>query len=127
MRIFAIANREKCRREATTELRRLWNKEGTGKEKVLRYTKHGRKRLQQRAIPDLAVKVIRRYGKRRYHKGAEVYCIDRKARDRLEEYLQTYMSKREYRKIVKYLECYIVVSNGDVITAAHRNIRLKFN
>ena len=93
---------------------------------MLRYTKHAQKRTQQRAIPDMAVKVIRHYGKRRYHKGAEVYCIDKKARALLEQYLQTYMSKQEYRKIVKHLDCYIVVSDGDVITVAHRNIRLKF-
>ena len=92
----------------------------------VRYTKHAQKRLQQRAIPDMAVRMIRHYGKLGYHKGAKVYWIRRKSRFRLQEYLKTYMSEREFRKIDKYLACYIVISGEDVLTVGHRTRRLKF-
>ena len=101
-------------------------KKGKARE-PMRYTKHAQKRLQQRAIPELSVKVIRRYGKRGYHKGAEVYRINKKSRHRLKEYLKAHMSKQEYRRVIECLECYVVVSDGDVITAGHRTTRLKFN
>ena len=73
----------------------------------------------------MAVRVIHKYGKRSYCKGGKAYCINKKARYRLIEYLKTYMSDEGYRQIVEYLDCYIVVSDGDIITVAHRKRRLR--
>ena len=36
------------------------------------------------------------------------------------------MREQEFRQVDKCLECYIVVSGGDVVTAGHRTRRLKF-
>ena len=92
---------------------------------LVRYTKHAQMRRQQRAIPDMAIKIIHRYGERSYYKGGESYCINKKSRHRLIEYLKTYMNDKEYRQIIEYLDCYVVVSDGDIITVAHRTQRLK--
>ena len=91
----------------------------------VRYTKHAQKRLQQRGIPDMAVRLICKYGKRSYYKGGESYCINKRNRRRLEKDLKARLDSREFRRIVKSLDCYVVLSGDEIITVAHRTKRLR--
>ena len=90
-----------------------------------RYTKHAQKRLQQRGITDLTVRLICKYGKRSYKNGGESYCINKNSRLRLEKDLKKRLSSREYRKVIKHLDCYVIISGGEILTVAHRNKRLR--
>lgn len=88
-----------------------------------RYTKHAQRRLQQRGIPDMAVRLICKYGKRSYSNGGESYCINKKSHLRLEKDLKERLNDREYRKIIKHLDCYVIISGEEILTVAHRTKR----
>lgn len=87
------------------------------------YTAHAQARLQQRAIPNDAVDAILAYGERRRHRGADVYFLTKSARSRI----QSAIGKQCYNRLSRSLDTYLVVSDdGQLITAAHRQQRLKF-
>ena len=86
-------------------------------------TQHAQTRVQQRGIPVSAVDAILAFGCRKRRHGADVYFLDRQARSRM----ASSMGRREYAKIERSLNSYLVVSDdGAMITAAHRKQRLKF-
>lgn len=87
------------------------------------YTAHARARLQQRAIPDEAVDVLLAYGEHRRRKGADVYFLTKSGRQRC----QVAVGKEAYSRLSRALDTYLVMSDdGQLITAAHRQQRLKF-
>lgn len=88
------------------------------KEKVTTITlsKHARVRCQQRGIPRTAVEVLYQFGKRTHSKGAEKYLMDKVARRRAESNL----GRHQFIKIEKWLDAYIVVDGGRIITVAWR-------
>ena len=86
------------------------------------YTQHAQVRCQQRGISSEIVDVLLSFGAQRYRHGAEIYYMDRPARDQAAKVL----GKPRYAKIADRLNTYIVVSpDGDLITAAPRRRRLK--
>lgn len=86
-------------------------------------THHAEARIQQRGIPYAAVDAILSYGRRRRHRGADVYFLDKQSRGRMAQAL----GSKVYSKLERSLNSYLVVSDdGAVITAAHRLGRLKF-
>ena len=86
-------------------------------------TNHAQTRIQQRGIPAQAVDVLLSYGRRRRHRGADVYFLDKPARTRV----ASSIGRSAFTKIERALNSYVVVSDdGAVITAAHRLQRLKF-
>jgi len=87
------------------------------------YTKHAQTRLQQRAIPGEAVEALIAYGERRRHRGADIYYLNKAARSRVRGAL----GQNGYKRLSRSLDSYLVMSDdGHLITAAHRQRRLKF-
>ncbi len=87
-----------------------------------RLSKHAQKRSQQRSIPREVIELILRYGKRRYHRGANIHLMDKKTL----HWARTHMGTSYKRLEEKLRKCYLVVIDGEVITIAHRTGRLKF-
>ena len=86
-------------------------------------TNHAQARTQQRGIPPIAVEALMSYGRRRRHRGADIYFLDRESRGRLARAL----GKDIFLNIEKALDTYVVVGDdGCLITAAHRHKRLKY-
>ena len=86
-------------------------------------THHAQARMQQRSISMSAVDALMEYGEARRHHGADVFFLTKRARGRL----QRDCGKREFLKLEKALDAYLVVADdGAVITAGHRHHRLKF-
>ena len=86
-------------------------------------THHAQTRIQQRGIPSSAIDAILAFGCRKRRQGADIYILDRQARSRMANSL----GRKEYAKIERSLDSYLVVGNdGAIITAAHRKQRLKF-
>ena len=86
-------------------------------------THHAQTRMQSRSIPIEAVDALLAFGETRRHRGADVYYLDRRARSRMQRSLERKMFKR----LEKCLDAYVVVGDGgDIITAAHRQQRLRF-
>lgn len=87
------------------------------------YTTHARSRCQQRSIPLRIVELILEYGERGYNKGAEIYRMTKKARNRL----RWELGKEFYQAVEKKLNCYVVVAeDGSVITVGRRFAKIKF-
>jgi hypothetical protein len=87
------------------------------------YTQHAMTRCQQRSLTPEIVDTILAYGERMRHHGADVYFMDGRCRARAASAVGT----RQFRKIERRLNSYVVVSDdGRVITAARRIKRLKF-
>ena len=84
-------------------------------------SKHAGTRQRQRGISDIAVDVVLRFGRTDFHKGAEIYSLDRRAKRKAKKYLQA-----AYSPLEKELsQVYVVVCEGVVITVARKNRRSK--
>ena len=87
------------------------------------YTRHAETRCQQRGIRGEVVETLLDFGRCRTRHGAEVYFMDRAARERA----RTVLGRRRYSQVADRLDAYVVVGeDGQVITAAKRLGRLKF-
>ncbi len=85
-------------------------------------TRHAAKRSQQRAIPTFAVDLYLTYGSASWHDGAEIYTMDKAARRRIEK---AFGGKRAVRAVEPMLDGYVVLSEGQILTVAHRTCRHK--
>ncbi len=85
-------------------------------------TKHADVRMQQRAIPPLAVEVFERFGSSMRHEGATILYMDKKARKRVEE---AFGGPRSVRVIERWLDLYVCIEGGKIITVAPRTQKLK--
>ena len=86
------------------------------------YSRHAEIRCQQRGIKSEVVEAILAYGRRKRRQGADVYFMDGRARARAVAELG-----RRYAKLSDRLGTYLVVADdGQIITAAKRLKRLKF-
>lgn len=84
---------------------------------------HARARQQQRAISHDAVQALLAYGECRRRGGADVFFLTKKSRSRI----IAAMGKDHSSRLERSLDCYLVVSDdGCLVTAAHRQRRLKF-
>lgn len=87
------------------------------------YTRHAQTRCQQRGIRSEVVDALMAFGRRRTRHGADVYFMDRTARERA----RADLGRVAFSRISDRLDAYLVVSDdGRVITAAKRFKRLKF-
>ncbi|CAH0266561.1 hypothetical protein [Roseomonas sp. CECT 9278] len=87
-------------------------------------TRHGQRRMQQRAIPALVVSLIHSEGSvSQSHDGCEVRYVDKAARRRIRDALG---GDRAYSMFERWFgRTYVVVSeDGAVVTAGHRKHRI---
>lgn len=80
-------------------------------------TDHARVRMQQRAIPMLAVDLLLQFGKRHYASGAIQLDFDKRARRRIAEYVAPDTPSE------KLMKTYAVVNGERLITVGHRTKR----
>jgi hypothetical protein len=84
---------------------------------------HGRKRQQQRGIPNLIVEWLQRFGCEHHDgNGAVIHYFDRRARRKLERCVGT----EPVRRMHEYLDAYAVVrTSGELVTVGHRYERIR--
>ena len=83
----------------------------------LSFTDHARRRCQQRGIDPEVARVLFRYGKRGYSRGAVSYAMDKVSRERARRGI----GAAAYRRLEGQLDCYIIVAgDGMVVTVARR-------
>jgi hypothetical protein len=85
-------------------------------------THHAVERMQQRAIPELVIEMFERFGSEMRHAGADILFIDKAAKKRI---ARAFGGQRASRVLEPWLNCYVCMANGCVITVAHRTNRLK--
>ena len=83
---------------------------------------HASERIQQRAIPVLAIEMFERYASAIRHDGHEVLFMDKEARKRI---ASAFGGRRACRVLEPWLNSYLRMENGVIITVAHRTERLK--
>lgn len=85
-------------------------------------TKHARDRMQQRGIPQLVVDCLVRFGRcEPCSDGASKYYLDKKSRHELNVYAGRFADQ-----LSELLDVFVVVgSDSSVITAAHREKRIR--
>jgi hypothetical protein len=81
------------------------------------YTDHAERRMQQRAIPSLAVELLQRFGRIEHSNGgARIRYFDKRARNRLIR-----RERIETAQVERLANLYLVENQeGVVITAGHR-------
>jgi hypothetical protein len=85
------------------------------------YTNHAEQRMQQRAIPELAIELLEIYGSTEHSNGARIRFFDKKARQQV-----THAVKALASDLDRIVEMYLVEGNdGVVITAGHRTRSIK--
>lgn len=85
-------------------------------------SRHAQARLEQRAIPPVAIDWLLEFGQAQRAGGATRYAFDKRGRRRLEGYLGTVGLKSPD----KVFDAYLVVSDDDaVITAGYRTRRFR--
>ena len=83
-------------------------------------TAHASRRRQQRGIAYPLMELLYQFGSIHYHRGMEVYSIDKEAA----ETLKTEVSYSA-QIIEKLLTVYMVMKDDLVITVAHKTVRQK--
>lgn len=87
------------------------------------FTRHAEIRCRQRGIRPEVVDALMTFGRRRRRHGADVCFMDQDGRRRAEASL----GRRQFARIADRLDTYVVISDeGSIVTAAHRQGRLKF-
>lgn len=87
-----------------------------------KYTGHAEKRMQQRGIPPLVIDWLYAYGESHFdHRGGEVLFFNKKSIRALKRSIGSIV----YRKVEHLLDCYLVESDGVIITVGRRYKRLK--
>lgn len=86
------------------------------------HSQHANHRIQQRAIPELAIELLMRFGaNERAGKGVSKFYFDKASRRKLEAYAGPAAAA-----LNQYLNVLVVVSDdGKIITAAHRTERIR--
>lgn len=84
-------------------------------------TRHALVRMQQRALPPLAIELLDRHGRIEFDgHNAEVIYFDKRAWKRVEKEL----GYPAARLLVHYRSAYYVQSNGKMVTAGYRDTHL---
>ena len=86
-------------------------------------TKHAEIRCQQRGIPPLIIEWLLDFGSQDYSHGAEVYYFDKKSKKAIKKYA----GKRIISKLGQYMDAYLILGSGRVITTGHRYKRIRSN
>ena len=87
------------------------------------FTKHSRKRMQQRCITEEAVKYLIEYGELHYDgHGGKIFYLNKSNRN----LIPSYFTENQFNKIKSQLNSYVVLSlKNQVITVGHRYKRRK--
>ena len=86
------------------------------------WSKHAKKRCQQRGISEDRVDLVIRFGRRQFREGACIFSMDKCGRSIAARELGA-----EYYSVADKLNFYVVVNpyKNEIITVAHRKVRLK--
>lgn len=84
-------------------------------------THHAAQRLQQRAIPERALELLRRYGRSEYASGARIRYFDRRSLQRAMRAVGVEDLEPDRLHDMYYVES----KEGVVVTAGHRTRRIK--
>lgn len=87
----------------------------------MQLTHHAAQRLQQRAIPRLALDVLRRYGCIVYSNGSRIRYFDKRSWEQVMRCIGTQIEDPERLANLYYVES----KEGVVVTAGHRTRRIK--
>ena len=92
------------------------------RETIMRTSQHATLRTQQRAIPELAIELLMRFGSsQRAGNGTCKYFLDKGSRRRLEAYAGPAAAA-----LSEHLNVIVVVGDdGTIVTAAHRTERIR--
>ncbi len=87
------------------------------------FTKHSRKRMQQRGITETAIKYLIEYGELKFDgHGGKVYYLNKRNRN----LIPSCLTKHQFNEIREQLNSFVVLSHRDeVITVGHRYKRRK--
>lgn len=77
---------------------------------------HAAKRCQQRGIPPMVVKWLLDFGEEIHSSGAEIYRFSRAGR----RAFRRYAGRRVMSSLNRYMNCYLVLEDGVIITVGHR-------
>lgn len=88
---------------------------------TLPVSRHAERRLQQRAIPVLMIHWLLAFGSRVHGRdGCEILVLDRQARKQL----RNYAGRLAMRRLRDFLDIYLVLDDGIIVTAGHHYQRL---
>ena len=87
------------------------------------FSKHARDRSQQRGIPPLIMEWLFEFGMEEHHRGRQIVYFDKKSR----KSLRRAVGRQAIAKLDKYMNSYLVVEDGNVITVGHRFSRIRKN
>ena len=85
-----------------------------------RFTRHAQGRLRQRAISPLVVDWLLMFGERKPVNHGEIHYFTRASRERLRKYI----GARSMAKFDSELDSYVVIVEGQIVTAGHRTKRI---
>ena len=87
------------------------------------FTKHSRKRMQQRGITENAIKYLIEYGELKFDgHGGNVYYLNKRNRN----LIPSCLTKNQFNELRGQLNSFVVLSHKDqVITVGHRYKRRK--
>lgn len=83
---------------------------------------HARARMEQRSIPLGVVDLILNFGNIEYHKGREIYRLDRKSIKKIRRYYGSFVDGRFAEKLLGH---YLVAENDTLVTVAHITKKIK--
>ena len=86
-------------------------------------TNHAFKRCQQRGIPPLVVEWLLEFGHEKYDSGAEIIHFDRQSR----KAVRRHVGRQIMSKLEGYLDSYLILKDGHVLTVGHRYKRIHNN
>jgi|TARA_B100002003_G_C14036987_1_gene499712 hypothetical protein len=88
---------------------------------AIRLSKHAADRCSARGIPQVAIDILVTFGKPEFHKGREIYSLDKKGLRKAIGYLGPICGN--YSALLK--DIYVVVDGNTVITAARKTTHHK--
>ncbi|WP_028453069.1 DUF4258 domain-containing protein [Chitinilyticum aquatile] len=87
-------------------------------------SKHALRRMKQRGIKPIVIDLLLRFGSITFdHLGAEIYCFDKKSRERIKKHL---CSAELARLPSSAMNIYVVVRDMLIVTVAYRSKRFRY-
>lgn len=83
---------------------------------------HAAQRMQQRAVSNEMIDLLMDYGVVEYHRGAEIISLNKKCWKKLQD-----ENPCGRQTLDKVRNCYVVISDGVVVTVGHKKTHFKHN